>query len=287
MFAAKARDAAGESRRPAECRRSRSLPERTRRRPHLIGQNWDWLPHAFDTCVVLEVDAGRRTRLRDGRRSRPARQDRDELERDRPGDQRPRERRRRRRARCALPPGAARDPRCETISDALAVLQRGLRSSSANYLIAHRDGLAVDVEAAPGGFARLFLLFPVDGVLLHTNHFLSRRSSAVSTSGCGSCRTVRSGSSAFDGRLPTRPRRSRSSPFREPSPITRTTRRASCCHPDPRSAPIDQGATVASVLMDLDTATMWVADGHPCTVAYRRLDYADFLAKAPAVARED
>jgi hypothetical protein len=38
--------------------------------------------------------------------------------------------------------------------------------------------------------------------------------------------------------------------------------------------------------MNLDTATMWVADGHPCTVAYRRLDYADFLAKAPAVARE-
>lgn len=53
-----------------------------------------------------------------------------------------------------------------------------------------------------------------------------------------------------------------------------------CCHPDPRLGRLEQGATVASVLMDLDERTMWVADGHPCTVAYRHLDYGTFLSKA-------
>jgi isopenicillin-N N-acyltransferase-like protein len=52
-----------------------------------------------------------------------------------------------------------------------------------------------------------------------------------------------------------------------------------CCHPDPREDPAEQGSTIASLVMDLDTKTMWLADGHPCTVPYRELDYAEFLAK--------
>jgi hypothetical protein len=36
---------------------------------------------------------------------------------------------------------------------------------------------------------------------------------------------------------------------------------------------------VASILMDLDTRRMWLADGLPCQTPYRELDYADFLAK--------
>jgi isopenicillin-N N-acyltransferase-like protein len=56
-----------------------------------------------------------------------------------------------------------------------------------------------------------------------------------------------------------------------------------CCHPDARMDPLDQGATVASVLMDLDERRMWVADGHPCTSPYRELDYAAFLSKPSAL----
>ena len=61
----------------------------------------------------------------------------------------------------------------ETVSDALAMLQRGERPASANYLLAHADGLAVDVEAAPGDHSRLFLGYPDDDLILHTNHFLN------------------------------------------------------------------------------------------------------------------
>src|SRR5260370_37032980 len=57
-----------------------------------------------------------------------------------------------------------------------------------------------------------------------------------------------------------------------------------CCHPDARMHPYDQGATVASVLMDLSGRRMWLADGNPCTAAYRERDYARFLAKPSPVA---
>jgi hypothetical protein len=35
--------------------------------------------------------------------------------------------------------------------------------------------------------------------------------------------------------------------------------------------------------MDLDSRTMWVADGPPCSVPYRELDYRDFLSKPSSV----
>ena len=47
----------------------------------------------------------------------------------------------------------------------------------------------------------------------------------------------------------------------------------------------DQGSTVASVLMDLDDARIWVADGRPCTAPFRELDVATLLAK-PSPIRE-
>ena len=46
--------------------------------------------------------------------------------------------------------------------------------------------------------------------------------------------------------------------------------------------PHDQGATVASVLMDLDEKRMWVADGNPCTNPYRELDYSARSSAKPS-----
>ena len=60
----------------------------------------------------------------------------------------------------------------ETVTDVLSGLQAGFRSSSANYLLASADGVALDVEAAPGDFSRLRVSGPEDGLLLHTNHLL-------------------------------------------------------------------------------------------------------------------
>jgi isopenicillin-N N-acyltransferase-like protein len=61
---------------------------------------------------------------------------------------------------------------------------------------------------------------------------------------------------------------------------------AICCHPDTRMDTHDRGATVASVLMDLDERRIWLADGHPCTTPYRELEVGELLRK-PSPVKED
>src|SRR5205085_4493696 len=155
MFSAKARQAARERGRtaPAECSAFAILPEASAEHHTLVGQNWDWLLHCFDTVVVLEVEqpdapdfvtvveAGLLAKA--GMNSSGIGLTTNALvtERDlgKPG----------------IPfhvlVRALYD--AETLTDALQTLQAGVRSSSANYLIAHRDGTAMSVEAAPGDFS--------------------------------------------------------------------------------------------------------------------------------------
>jgi isopenicillin-N N-acyltransferase-like protein len=290
MFAAKARQAASAGRRPAECSSFAVAPAPGQPGATLVGQNWDWLPHSAETVVVLEarqddgpdfvtvVEAGLLAKT--GMNAAGlglvtnALVTADDL--GEPG----------------LPYHvllrAILD--CENVSDAITSLQAGFRSSSANYLLAHRDGVAIDVEGSPGDFARLYFLYPEaahpggEPILLHTNHFLADRFAGKDVSvwvmpdSPVRLQRLRAGAQAaaelslatFRGLL--------SDHANYPSGV--------CCHPDPRMAPEDQGMTVTSVLMDLRAGRMWVSDGNPCTAPYRELDYSGFLAwPAPETAQ--
>jgi isopenicillin-N N-acyltransferase like protein len=287
MFAAKARQAASAGQPtppsgPAECSSFAVAPAPGQAGPTLVGQNWDWLPHSAETVVVLEarqddgpdfvtvVEAGLLAKT--GMNAAGlglvtnALVTADDL--GEPG----------------LPYHvmlrAILD--CENVSDAITSLQAGFRSSSANYLLAHRDGVALDVEGAPGDFSKLYFLYPEathpsgDPILLHTNHFLADRFTGKDVSvwvmpdSPVRLQRLRAGAQAapelsldtFRGLL--------SDHANYPSGV--------CCHPDPRMAPEDQGMTVTSVLMDLRAGRMWVSDGNPCTAPYRELDYSGFLA---------
>ncbi len=288
MFAAKARQAAagaGPARTgPPECSAFAVAPAPGRPGPTLLGQNWDWLPHTAETVVVLEsrqddapdfvtvVEAGLLAKT--GMNSSGLGLVTNALvTSDDTGE-----------------PGlpyhvllrAIMD--CENVSDAITALQAGFRSSSANYLLAHRDGIAVDIEASPGDFSRLYLLYPGDDcVVLHTNHFLAERFAGRDVSVWAMpdspvrLQRLRAGvQAAADPSLATF-RALLSDHANYPSGV--------CCHPDPRMPRHDQGMTATSVLMDLEARRMWVTDGNPCSVPYRELDYADFLAKPSVVAQ--
>jgi isopenicillin-N N-acyltransferase like protein len=282
MFAAKSRSSEQEGQRVGECSAFAVIPEASLNGHTLIGQNWDWLLHSFDTVVVLEaeqdegpdfvtvVEAGllAKTGMNSSGIGLVTNALVTELDRGEPG------------VPYHLVLRGILD--AENLSDALAIAQRGFRSSSANYLVATSDGLAVDIEATPGDFAALHLLFPTDGVLLHTNHFLSptfdRTDVSLWVMPDSPFRLERLGSAVgrADGKLSIDHFRSfLADHANHPSGI--------CCHPDARMDVYDQGATVASVLMDLDEKRMWVADGHPCTNPYRELDYAGFLSKPSPV----
>lgn len=277
MFAAKARLAKEELRAVAQCSAFAVSADASADGHTLVGQNWDWLLHSFDTVVVLEVqqDGGPDfvTVVEAGLLAKTgfnssgvgvatnALVTNDDL--GRPG----------------IPYHVALRGLfdSENLVDALDALQRASRSSSANYLVGAVGGQAVDIEAAPGDFSRLFLEFPSDGVMLHTNHFISTKFDRIDVSLWAMpdsafrfdrltrevAKLEKLSVGAFQGLLADH--------ASYPSGI--------CCHPDVRMDLYDQGATVASVIMDLDDRVMWLADGQPCSHPYREIDYSKFLSK--------
>jgi isopenicillin-N N-acyltransferase like protein len=284
MFAAKARQAplAGRARPappagpqpPAECSAFAVVQDQPA--ATLVGQNWDWLLHAAETLILLEVrqDDGPDfvTVVEAGLLAKAGMNAAGlglvtnalvtEADLGAPG----------------LPYHvllrAVLD--CVTVTDALMVLQAGERSSSANYLIAHSSGAALDVEAAPGDFTRLYPLYPDHGLLLHTNHFLSPHFLSPNSLSPGlhpvdlslwampssAVRLQRLRAFGAGGQHRTL------DDFRGLLADHADYPYSVCAHPEPGAHPCEQGSTIASVLMDLTAGRMWVAAGHPCQVRY-------------------
>jgi len=272
MYAAKARQAPLAHRTaqpPAECSAFAVVQDQPA--TALIGQNWDWLLHSAETLVLLEarqddgpdfitvVEAGLLAKA--GMNAAGLGVVTNALVTDAdvgaPG----------------LPYHvllrAVLD--CATVTEALMALQAGERSSSANYLIAHSSGAALDVEAAPGDFTRLYPLYPDQGLLLHTNHFLSPRLHPVDLSlwamPSSAVRLQRlralSGGPRPGGRYRTL------NDFRVLLADHADFPYSVCAHPERGAHPCEQDATIASVLMDLTAGRMWVAAGHPCQARYQ------------------
>jgi isopenicillin-N N-acyltransferase like protein len=282
MYAAKARQAPLATRNlPAECSAFAVVPApRASGDPAatLLGQNWDWLLHSAQTLVVLEarqddgpdfvtvVEAGllAKTGLNAAGLGLVTNALVTDADTGTPG----------------LPYHvllrAILD--CATVTEALRVLQAGMRSSSANYLIAHASGAALDVEAAPGDFTRLYPQFPEHGLLLHTNHFLAPRLYPVDVSlwampdsavRLQRLRAGAAGAATLDD-------------FRALLADHADYPHSICSHPDPADHPLEQGATIASVLMDLSARRLWLAVGHPCQAPYSELDLSWLTAPAQA-----
>jgi len=280
MFAAKARQALSRAVAVAgECTAFAALPEGSGGHV-LIGQNWDWLLHSFDTVVVLEahqigkpayvtvVEAGLLAKL--GMNSAGIGLVTNaivtDLDRGEPG----------------IPfhvlLRSVLD--AETVTDALSGLQAGFRSSSANYLLASADGVALDVEAVPGDFSRLRVAAPEDGLLLHTNHLLHAQPGVTDVSlwamPDSAVRLQRARAIAGAG---DRSRAALTAMLSDHADWPRSI----CAHPDEHRPKLDQTATVASVVMDLRERRLWLADGQPCQTPYRELDYGTFLAPRHAL----
>lgn len=273
MYAAKARSAAAMLPH-LECTSFAAVPDDGR--PVLIGQNWDWKTHASDTTVVLAsapddgprfvtvVEAGllAKTGLNEhglGVATNALASDSDK------GD-----------------PGVPYHVllrallAAESAPAALATLQRPVRSSSAHYLLAHRDGFALSVEALPGAFDQLYVLSPDDsGVLLHGKHLVHPRIPGVDVG---------------LWLMPDSPfRLQRARQFlRQHDPHEASTYEqlladhvghpsGVCCHPLADAVPAQQDATIFSIVMNLESLSVRLTDGRPCEGLFRSLDSESFL----------
>jgi isopenicillin-N N-acyltransferase-like protein len=277
MFAAKARAAQALQRPAAECTTLAVLPSATAEGRILLAQNWDWLAHTLETLVVLEVDQDDGPRFvtvveagllaKFGLNSAGIGILTNALvcddDRGEPG----------------MPYHVILRSLHDatSITDALSRLQAAARSSSANYVLASEDGLAIDAECSPGDFSRVRVETPERGLIAHTNHFVSSRFDGVDvgrwvmpdsvfrlqsvreflTSRLGDVRpeTLQEALCLHDGH-----------PF------------GVCTHVQTGLDPVEWEATIVSAVVDLRRRHVWLADGNPCTTGYRSLDYSIFLA---------
>lgn len=153
-----------------ECTTIVALPEATRSGAILIGKNWDWRNACVDIVVVLRVRQTGKPAFaliveagmvgRDGFNEDGivicgnllvSHEDRGKVG-------------------VPIPILRRRILHSRHYYEAIDMLVRSPRGASGNYLIAHRDGVAIDFEVSPD---HAFAVYPERGLLTHSNHFQS------------------------------------------------------------------------------------------------------------------
>jgi isopenicillin-N N-acyltransferase-like protein len=284
MWAATVRKTEAERARYArECSSFALMPPRTASGHTYLGQNWDWLTHSFDSLVVLEVEQEGKpnfvTVVEAGLLAKASLNSSGlavgvntlvtSADRADPG----------------IPfhvlIRAFAD--CDSLTEAIYTASRHLRSSSGNYLLAHADGLAVNLETAPGDYRGVTPQLPVNGALVHTNHFTSPVAGSQDVGHYAMAdsliRLQRVQAAIAEASAPATVdslHRALSDHADFPSAV--------CCHPDVREVDGEQWATVMSVIMDLDERTIYLSEGNPCQSPPVELTFGDLLDKPSPLA---
>jgi isopenicillin-N N-acyltransferase like protein len=278
MFAAVGADRAVEAM-ICECTSFAVLPEASANGHTLVGQNWDWLPFARETAVVLEVhrdhlpsyvtiaEAGHLAKVGFnaaglGVCTNTLVSSRDDGQRGVPYH---------------IVLRALLD--AENIAAATRAVYTVQRAFSANYVLAHSDGLAVNLETTSGNAAGVQSTLPQDGILAHANHFLAPAFApydarvAQHPHSLFRLDAMRRGLRAGGGEVTLEQVRATLRSHRnEPDGI--------CSHPNLQSNPLERRTTVISVIADLDAGQLWLTAGPPCSEEYRQFPYAARLASA-------
>lgn len=272
IWAATAREVAGQ--RASECTAFALLGSRTACGRPLVGQNWDWLARSSERLVVLEVEqedapnfvtvveAGLLAKFSLNAAGLAVATNALVTAADRGAPGLP----------YHVVLRALAD--CEQLTTAVDTVQRHVRASSANYLLATGDDVAVDLEAGPGGFDGVQAILPKGGAIVHTNHF-RRPPQAVSDVSLFAMPDSLVRLQRAEGEIAERPephdlgslRRALSDHADFPSGV--------CCHPRPGDE--EQWSTICSVVMDPRERRMWLAFGRPCETDFVELELGDLL----------
>ncbi len=158
---------------------------------------------------------------------------------------------------------------------ALAVVTNEQRACSANFVIASAKHGAVNVEAAPDAVE---MIAPDNGFLVHTNHFIDPDLLGIAEPSEERIHTVHR-YNCLQRQLPAvgnvtvdTIKRWLSDHDGYPNSV--------CQHPDSSIVSAEHYATVASIILNLDTLTMSVAAGTPCCKPYETYE----LMPQPAMA---
>jgi isopenicillin-N N-acyltransferase-like protein len=157
----------------------------------------------------------------------------------------------------------------ESFSEALKAVLRAKVAVSCNFLIAHRDGEAMDLEVSP---VDVGFLHPEDGILTHSNHFIALanradlkdifKSTAPDT--LFRAHQARQLLELDRGHIDVYSfQRVFQDHFSAPNSI--------CRHPDAKDEEPQQLATLSSAIMDLTARAFYFTEGSPCETEYHKL----------------
>ncbi len=259
-----------------ECTAVCALPRAAAGGHLLLAQNWDWKPGAASTCVLLVcAPAGRPAFLTLVEAGLLAKCGANEagiglatnalessLDHGGPG----------------VPFHAIlrRVLTSGSFEAAVAAVTHPPRASSANYLIASRDGRAVDVEATPED-----TLVLEGDVLAHANHFLWEeppfKDLGLLEGGSTGHRQARA-MEAMDAGAPSRAAVEAALRDHDGRPGS------VCAHADASLDEDDDYITIASIVVDLTEGTMWVTEGAPCEAPFERYALTELYERARAAA---
>ena len=263
-----------------ECTAVAAAPPRTAGDRVFVAQTWDWKPAARGTCVLLAmrphgrpgfvtlVEAGLLAKVGMNESGLGLATNALTSSRDRgqPG----------------VPYHAVlrRVLTSASFEEAVDVVARSERASSANYVLGDRDGRVADLEAAPGGPA---MVFRIDGPLTcHANHFTGPDRSfkdLAALDGLDSFARQESVERAIgdEGALvdaETLEAALRAHASLEPG------EGSVCAHGDSSLAREADYVTVSAVIMDLKAGEMRLTEGNPCETPFEARLLEDLLPPA-------
>jgi isopenicillin-N N-acyltransferase-like protein len=240
------------------------LPAATRSGHTLLGQNWDWHPSRVASGVLMRIlpdhgpailafaEAGALARC--GLNEAGVGVVGNALECE----------------GCSVPGGVPvallrrRILGCGSVEEAVDAVREAPRGTSVNHLVASAGGEAVSCETTPRA---VYEVLPEDGLLGHSNHFLSARAREE---------VVDTGIAVHPDTLARAPRIEKLLAARRPLEVAdlEESFRDHDGYPDSicrHAETVEMGTwtTVASVVMDLDERRLSLAAGPPCEGEYR------------------
>jgi isopenicillin-N N-acyltransferase-like protein len=256
-----------------ECSSYSILPEAAGDGHAYCGQNWDWRSAILDTVVMLRIEQpGRPTIVMQVEAGQVGRQGANSagigLNANGLGA--------RWGSRLGMPQPYIRRKILNSwdLNEALEAVFKSQQALCTNLLFSHRDGFAIDLETTPG---RHGWGYPVDGVLVHTNHFryfvpkqIEATYRYVSPDSIYRAERIervlaRSREAASGEAMRALIREAMSDHFGFPSSV--------CNHANPADPRYDRNETVASSVVDLTTGAYWIAHGNPCEHDYELLPW--------------
>lgn len=262
--------------RPGECSSFALHPSRTSSGTTFVGQNWDWLLHSIDSTVIVEVIREERpnyvTIVEAGLLAKVVMNSAgvgisvNTLIASTDGG----------------PSGVPFHLLIRRLADALhafdiiELIGGCSRASSGNFMVGSAGGAIVNIEAAPGGINDLSILTEQNGTIVHTNHFLACPSQIYDLAP-----TVMSDSYIRYGRMNSLFNRANFTVELDDISVILADHTDSpgsiCCHADSRAPKSAQWSTIASVVMELETRTLHLCEGQPCSTPFHSIDYSQLL----------